>query len=86
MLGPLLCEKYLGRKICFASFHETEISNRIAAGWSAFMKSRTELCSKQCSLHVRARLFEAVVTPCVMYGCAAWTLTEALEKQLHTCD
>ena len=28
-------------------------------------------------------MFEAVVTPRVMYGCAAWTLTDRLEKKLR---
>ena len=83
VLGPLRNDKYLGRKICFGIYHKTEVKNRIAAGWGAFMKYKTELCSKHCSLRLKAKLFEAVVTPCVMYGCAAWTLTDGLEKRLR---
>ena len=30
--GALACEKYLGRKVCLGKYHETELSNRIAAG------------------------------------------------------
>ena len=83
VLGPLCSERYLGRKICFGSYHETEIKNRIAAGWASFMKHKTEFCSKHCSFKLKAKLFEAVVTPRVMYGCAAWTLTDTLEKKLR---
>ena len=81
VLGPLQSEKYLGRKICCGSYHETEIQNRIAAGWASFMKYKKELCSKHGSFRLKAKLFESVVTTRVMYGCAAWTLTDVLEKR-----
>ena len=67
-------EKYLGRKVCLADYHDTELSYRIACGWAAFMKSKECLCNKQVDVQLRFRLFDAVVTPCVMYGCVAWTL------------
>ena len=31
----------------------------------------------------RLKLFEAVVTPVVLYSSVAWALTQAMEKQLH---
>ena len=75
----------MGRKLCFGSFHETEIGNRVSSGWGAFMKYKSELCNKHGSLRNRMRLFDAVVTPRVIYGCAAWTLKEADKKRLRTC-
>ena len=32
----------------------------------------------------KLRLFEAVVTPTILYGAAAWTLTEDMEMLLRT--
>ena len=32
----------------------------------------------------RARLFDAVVTPAVLYGSATWTMTKAMDRDLRT--
>jgi hypothetical protein len=61
-------ERYLGRKLCFADSQLTELNNRIAAGWAAFHKHKGELCNKFYRLRDRARLFDAVVTPAVLYS------------------
>ena len=68
-------EKYLGRKVCFKDGQETELENRIAAAWAAFHKHKGELCSKYYKIVDRIRLFRAVVTATVLYGCSAWALT-----------
>ena len=67
-------EKYLGRKVCLASYHDTELSHRVACAWASFFKFKDGLCNKLVDKRQRLRLFDAVVTPSVMYGCAAWTL------------
>ena len=77
-------ERYLGRSLCFARSQETEFQNRIAAGWAAFHKHKGELCNKFYRLRDRAKLFDAVVTPAVLYGSATWSLTQCLEQQLIT--
>ena len=43
-----------------------------------------ELCSKHYTLHDRCRLFDATVTPTLLYGCAAWALTAKMEQALKT--
>jgi len=75
-------EKYLGRKLCTEDFHEVELANRLASGWASFMKLKEVLCDKRISLRKRLRLFDAVVVPTVLYGCAAWTLTADGHQQL----
>jgi len=77
-------EKYLGRKVSVDEYHWTEIRNRAAAGWRTFMKYKAELCNKNTYFRDRARLFESVVTPTVLYGTAAWTLTGRMETFLRT--
>ena len=84
VLGPDKSEKYLGRKLCLSTYHATEVRNQIALAWGSFMKFKKELCGKHYPLHDRIRLFEAVVTPRALYGAAAWTLTESLERALRT--
>eukprot|EP00973_Karenia_brevis_P037149 5121233-Karenia_brevis.AAC.1 len=71
--------KYLGRQLGFESFHGAELENRIAAAWKKFALYKQELTNKKYPLKIRARLFHAVVTPTVLYGCEAWVLTKDLE-------
>eukprot|EP00973_Karenia_brevis_P085871 11910568-Karenia_brevis.AAC.1 len=84
ILGLSEAERYLGRKLCAMNAHETEVKHRIASGWAAFAKYKHALCAKACPLHLRIKLFDSVVTPAVMYGCAAWTMSAELFKQLRT--
>ena len=48
------------------------------------MSFKDALCNKSLTLASRIRLFEAVVSPCVLYGCAAWTMNSEREKKLKT--
>ena len=50
------------------------------------MAFKHELTSKHYSLHDRLRLFEAVVTPTVLYGSTSWSLTLGGEKLLMTAQ
>ena len=75
--------KYLGRKLTFANYHETEIDNRIDNAWRKFHTLKAELCNKYYSLRHRLRLFDAVVTPTVLYGAGTWTMTQELEHKLR---
>ena len=77
-------KRHLGRAVSFARCQETELHNRIAAGWSAFHQHKGELCSKFYRLADRARLFDSVITPTVLYGCACWGITKQMEKKLIT--
>ena len=79
-------ERYLGRKLCFEDCMQTEVSNRIAAGWAAFHNHKAELCNKNYRLQDRAMLFDACVTPTVLYGCSTWTVTHTMQRQLRTAQ
>ena len=76
--------KYLGRQITFENGIQVELSNRIKAGWAKFMQYKHELTKKNYSLSDRLRLFEAVVSPTVLYGSEAWTLTAEMARLLKT--
>jgi len=72
--------KYLGRKTSFENVIETELNNRLRAGWAKFMSFKQELTGKHYSLHDRLRLFDSVVSPTVLYASCTWTLTRRLEN------
>ena len=84
MLGNGCAERYLGRQLTINGYHETELANRIATGWRAFFKFKDALCNCSLALKVRLKLFESVVTPCVLYACGTWTMTIEAERLLTT--
>ena len=75
--------KYLGRKVSFDQYNQTEIDNRIAAAWKKFWSLKSELTSKRYSLHDRLRLFEGTVTPTFLYGSATWTITRQIASKIQ---
>ena len=77
-------ERYLGRKLSLDVYHETEIRNRISAGWAAFAKYKVALCNRACSLGRRLRLLDTVVTPTVVYASSTWTMKAEWEQLLQT--
>eukprot|EP00973_Karenia_brevis_P001287 175634-Karenia_brevis.AAC.1 len=77
---------YLGRHLSFNDFHAIEVKHRVAAGWGKFALNANIFCNKDFDLHKRLQLFDTVVTPTVLYGCGAWTLTQALETELRTAQ
>ena len=78
------CEKYLGRTLCLADFQQSEFDCRIRAAWAAFSKFRSIFSSRAYSFPRKAKLFEAAVTPVVLYGCSTWTMSGDMERQLTT--
>ena len=48
------------------------------------MTNKRELCDKRYSLRDRLRLFNAIVTPTVLFGSGSWALTQNQEKYLRT--
>ena len=74
----------MGRRLCFSGGHQAELHSRISSAWAAFHMHKGELCNKNYCIKARAKLFDAVVTPTVLYGCPAWVLTKTAEQQLKT--
>ena len=76
--------KYLGRQITFDDAQRVELSSRIRGAWAKFMEHKDELTRKTYALSDRLRLFDAVVSPTVLYGSETWTLTKEMERSLKT--
>ena len=83
VLPTAISTKYLGRALSFCDPHRTELENRIAAAWKKFYKLKQELTGARYSLNDRLRLFHGTVTPTILYGAEAWTLTTDLENRLR---
>ena len=75
---------YLGRTLCMHKQHDTEVSARLAKAWKKFFALKADLCGKHASLRTRLKLFEATVTPTLLYGSGSWTMTVERERLLKT--
>ena len=73
---------YLGRVLGFSGYHDKELDHRINRAWAKFHMFKGELCCPYYPLKARMRLFNAVITPSILYGCAAWTMTKEREQKL----
>ena len=61
-----------------------ELSSRIRGAWAKFMEHTDELTRRTYALSDRLHLFDAVVSPAVLYGSETWTLTKEMERSLKT--
>jgi hypothetical protein len=86
ILAPEESTMYLGRKFSLHRLHDTEVDNRIQQAWRKYWAHRTELCGKGYRLKDRLRLFNAVVTPSVLYSCGTWTMTTERTRRLRTAQ
>ena len=59
---------YLGRFLTFDRVDAAEIEHRIKKGWAKFHQFKRELCGRTYALKDKLKLFEAVITPSVLYG------------------
>ena len=77
---------YLGRALNLRTTHDTELNHRISKVCAKFGVFRKELTDKHYSLRDRLRLFNAVVTPCILYGCSSWVMTVTRERKLRAAQ
>ena len=75
---------YLGREVSFKDQHDTEIQNRIRKAWAKFWMHKNALCSRHYSPRDRLRLFGAIITASILYGCGTWAMTLERERKIRT--
>ncbi len=83
VLSPTESTMHLGRALNLRSTHDAEINHRIRRGWAKFGMFEKELTDKHYSFLHRVRLFNAVVTPSVLYCCCSWVMTASREQRLR---
>ena len=84
MLSKEETAAYLGRVVNLRNLHDTELHNRIAKAWAKFGIFKKELTDQAIPIHLRLKLFDAVVTPTILYGSEVWTMTLQRLKKLRT--
>jgi len=67
---------YLGRYLSVQDSMQTELEHRLQKAWRAFFAHKKHLCNKPSSVQNRLKLFNAVVTAAMLYGCGTWTLNK----------
>lgn len=79
-IKPSSSEKYLGQRI---SFHDrdTELDERISAGWRAFYANKKFLLGSL-PLYHKKEIFEKNVLSVLTFGCQTWALTNAQKEKL----
>lgn len=75
---------YLGRALCLADWHDSEVKNRVSKAWAKFYSLRKVLCSRTYPVNQRMALFEQVVTATLLYGSSSWTMTATRLQTLST--
>ena len=74
---------YLGRVVNLGNLHDTEFRNRIAKALAKFCIFKKELTDLAIPILLRTKLFDAVVTPTILYGSEVWTITLQRQKKLN---
>ena len=75
---------YLGRALNLRAHHDMELDHLLGRAWAKFGVYRKELTNKNYPLKQRMRLFNAVITPSVLYGCCSWVMTKTRAQRLRT--
>ena len=76
-------EKYLGQELSVDDYNFVEFKNRLSMGWATFFKMKGALCNRLVPLRDRLKLFDSCVTPCILYACGTWTMTEDMVRKLR---
>ena len=76
--------KYLGRNLTanFLARKDMEFAHRLQVAWNKFPKYKHVLLNKHISLVLRLKLFDAVVSPAMLFGLATLPLTKVCLQKL----
>ena len=72
--------RYLGSLLV----NKEDINRRKQLACAAFNKNKKSLCSKEISLSVRLRIFQALITPIFLYNSEIWTLSKKDRTKIDT--
>ena len=76
--------KYLGRKFSgnLRKRAQTAVDFRIQCAWIKFRELKYALCNRHVNLRSRLRLFDAVVTPTLLYGLQTIACSATLKEYI----
>ncbi|KAJ8726613.1 hypothetical protein PYW07_001311 [Mythimna separata] len=77
---------YLGQLVSFENCIEKEINRRIALAWRKYWGLKEIMKSKEISLHIKKKVYETAILPCLVYGCQTWSLRREDEEKIAICQ
>ena len=77
---------YLGEMLGEEGGAELAVTNRVSKGWGKFNMLAPLLGNKGVSGIVKARLYEACVRSCMLYGSETWALTKENQRKLERTE
>ena len=75
-----------GSKITADGDFSHEIKGRLLLGSKVMTNLDSILKSRDISLPTKVRLFKAMVSPVVMYGCESWTIKKAEHRRIDAFE
>ena len=84
ILQPGEVHKYLGRHLpgALSMRGPTEVKHRLQAAWYKFHQYRWQLTNPNVSVKLRLKLFDSVVSPCVLFGMGALPIHQYYQDQI----
>ena len=75
---------YLGRMLKPTEMQEEELKNRTSKAWAKYNIHKADLTNDKLPIGLRLKLFNATVTPTMLYGSGSWVLTEQMRSDIRT--
>ena len=75
---------YLGRMLKPTDMQNEELKNRLSRAWAKFNFHKSDLVNDQLPIGLRLKLFDATVTPTLLFGSGTWSLTQRMRDMLKT--
>ena len=75
--------KYLGTSIEEEGGMETEIANRVGAGWMNGKKCSGVVCDKKMPVKLKGKVYRTVVRPAMLYGAETWATNKRQESRIE---
>ena len=70
--------KYLGASMGAEGGMETEITNRVGAGWRNCKKCCGVLCDRRMPVKLKGKVYKTVIKPEMLYGAETWATTKVV--------
>ena len=75
---------YLGRMLKPTEMQREELKNRTSKAWAKYNTHKADLTNEKLPIGLRLRLFNATVTPTMLYGSGTWVLAEQMRSDIKT--
>lgn len=77
---------YLGQLVSFENCTEKDIQRRIALAWKKYWGLKEIMKNKGIKTHIKRKVYEIAILPCLTYGCQTWSLRKEDEEKLAVCQ